>query len=62
MFGCGFKYRENKPYPIYRVNDRMVAVIVSVLVPLLLYVLNKASKQNIAASGEGHYKLRMNKM
>jgi hypothetical protein len=40
----------------------MVSIIVSVLVPLLLYFLNKASKQNIAASGEGHYKLRMNKM
>jgi hypothetical protein len=40
----------------------MVAITVSVLVPLLLYFLNKASKKNVAASGEGSYELRMNNL
>jgi glucan phosphoethanolaminetransferase (alkaline phosphatase superfamily) len=38
----------------------MVPVIVSILVPLLLYFLNKASKQNVAALNDGSYELRMN--
>lgn len=40
----------------------MVPIIVSILVSLLLYFLNKASKQNVAALGNGGYELRMNIM
>lgn len=39
----------------------MVPIIVSILISLLLYFLNKASKQNAAASDDGRYELRMNK-
>jgi hypothetical protein len=39
----------------------MVPVIVSILVPLLLYFLNKASKQHVAALDSGEYELRMNR-
>jgi hypothetical protein len=38
----------------------MVPIIVSILVSLLLYFLNKASKQNVATVGNGSYELRMN--
>ncbi len=38
----------------------MVPIIVSILVPLLLYFLNKASKQNVVAVNEGIYELHMN--
>ncbi len=38
----------------------MVPIIVSILIPLLLYFLNKASKQNVAALDNGGYELRMN--
>ncbi len=38
----------------------MVPIIVSILIPLLLYFLNRASKQNIAALSDGSYQLRMN--
>lgn len=40
----------------------MVPIIVSILVPLLLYFLNKASKQSAVALHDGSYELRMNKM
>lgn len=38
----------------------MVQIIVPIVVSLLLYFLNKASKQNVAALDSGSYSLRMN--
>lgn len=40
----------------------MVPIIVSILVPLLLYFMNKASKRSPVAQHDGRYELRMNKM
>ena len=40
----------------------MVPIIISILTPLLLYFLNRASKQNAVALADGGYELRMNVM
>ncbi|NML64019.1 hypothetical protein HHL22_02260 [Hymenobacter sp. RP-2-7] len=39
----------------------MVPIIVSIIVPLLLYLLNRSSKQKVTALDNGGYELRMNK-
>jgi hypothetical protein len=40
----------------------MVAIVVSVLVPLFLFFMNRGSKQTVFVSNDGCYELRMNKM